>query len=180
MQADDSPAATNKNNIGPAYSFIKCYNGFTVAHELGHNLGGVQDSAPHTSGAGHCYEEWDLMCYQDGGPYFQSGGVIAERCPASSGLLVDCGGDDYYNSAPAAGTYLATHWNTARSAFLTAPRAVGDINGDRHVDCTDVHALVAADGSADPASDLNHDGTVGSADMAILLAHWTGPNDGSC
>ena len=45
-------------------------------HEIGHNLGAVQDSAPHSSLAGHCYESLDVMCYADGGQYFDDGGTF--------------------------------------------------------------------------------------------------------
>ena len=34
--------------------------------------------------------------------------------------VYDCGGDDYFNVAPAAGTYLADHWNLYDNRFLAA------------------------------------------------------------
>src|SRR5215216_1719382 len=46
----------NFNNFGPSYSRLDagCWNGATAAHEVMHNLGGVQLSAPNTSGGYHC------------------------------------------------------------------------------------------------------------------------------
>jgi hypothetical protein len=58
------------------------------------------------------------MCYVE-----DSGAAHAMRmdCAALPGAIpesYDCGRDDYFNPAPAAGSYLATHWNTYDSAFL--------------------------------------------------------------
>jgi hypothetical protein len=95
-------------------------------HEVGHNLGAVQSGPtqdpdpPHGSGASHCYEEWDVMCYDDGGPYFDDGGSLVFSCGMPQ--LFDCGQDDYFRTpdppAGTDGTYLATHWNLYDSAFL--------------------------------------------------------------
>src|SRR3954469_6760009 len=41
-------------------------------------------------------------------------------CAALPGAIpesYDCGRDDYFNPAPAPGTYLAPHWNTYDAAF---------------------------------------------------------------
>ncbi|HEX3004429.1 MAG TPA: hypothetical protein VHO27_09455 [Angustibacter sp.] len=93
----------------------------TPAHELMHMLGGVQESAPHSTTLGHCTDEYDVMCYQDGGyDHFGAYAQMDDVCHSTADeRLFDCGRDDYYNAGtPASGSYLATHWNTARSSYL--------------------------------------------------------------
>lgn len=131
LMADDQPDPTlnGNNQLWPGsarYSMIRLgYDTATEArifqHEVGHNLGAVQDTSQHSSGAYHCYDGNDVMCYADGGPYFKAGGAMTYDCPyQSDGLAVfDCGGDDYYNPTPAAGSYLESHWNLANSGWLT-------------------------------------------------------------
>jgi Ca2+-binding RTX toxin-like protein len=116
---DDSPGADNLNNGHPSVHgmFAKitrgCWGHLNVgipveAHELVHTLGAVQDSAPHAAYQGHCTDMYDVMC---------AGSRIV--CPDRERLrLLDCGGDDYFNTTPRLGSYLATHWNTASSSFL--------------------------------------------------------------
>ncbi|MEN3272214.1 MAG: hypothetical protein V7636_975 [Actinomycetota bacterium] len=84
------------------------------SHELVHTLGGVQPTAPHATQLGHCYDESDRMCYDDGSPGFKA----VATCPPDQEAFLDCGHDDYFHPAPASSSYLATHWNTARSEFL--------------------------------------------------------------
>ena len=94
-------------------------------HEITHTLGAVQDSAPHSSQAGHCYDESDVECYNDGGSYFTNGGSTVAACSDSSHEVYDCNLDDYFNPSPAPGSYLATHWNLFNSAFLCDAGACG-------------------------------------------------------
>lgn len=120
IYTDDSPdPATNANNTFAKYSMTAYYDAHVVGHELGHNIGAVQNTAPHASGGFHCHDGNDLMCYADGGSYFANGGVMTQPC-TGSGNLMDCGQDDYYHpGTPPAGSYLSTHWNTADSGYLT-------------------------------------------------------------
>lgn len=112
--ADDRATTGNYNNGGPSYARVDapCW-GYAEAHELLHTFGAVQDSAPHSTGAGHCIDENDTMCYSD-----TSGSAMASACPSLPSWQVDCSLDDYFNAAPATGAYLATHWNVAYSSFL--------------------------------------------------------------
>ena len=117
MDLDDQPGAANLNNNGPDYAatYAGCWGGRIAAHELMHNLGGVQLSAPHTSGGGHCVDEYDLMCYSDE-PNFPPMQTI---CPDSGhNRIADCNHDDYFSTHPPANSYLATHWNAANNEFL--------------------------------------------------------------
>jgi len=95
---------------------------YAELHEIFHNLGAVQRDAPHPSAAWHCTDEADVMCYDDdaSGPV-----VMTVVCTPEQEALLDCGDNDYFNTNPATGNYLATHWNTANSSFLRdddAPR----------------------------------------------------------
>lgn len=90
--------------------------GKVEAHELMHTLGAVQPTAPHATVYGHCRDDYDIMCYVDG----PGSSLISPRpCPtAAEELLLDCRNDDYFSTAPAAGSYLANNWNSADSSWL--------------------------------------------------------------
>jgi len=112
---DDQPGSGNLNNQQVGYARIDyiCWD-FAESHELMHTLGGVQLSAPHSSGHWHCTDENDQMCYQDGGDV-----VLTYPCAdAAQSDIFDCDHDDYFSTAPAADSYLADHWNTARSDWV--------------------------------------------------------------
>lgn len=114
--ADDRPGSKNKNNHGPSYAID--YGGGTdpdpnwqvLLHEAGHTMGAVQHSAPNASGAAHCNDGQDIMCYADGGPTSQYDPYV---CLIGA---FDCNGDDYFNLAPAPGSYLDSHWNLGAPA----------------------------------------------------------------
>jgi len=103
-----------------------------MLHEITHNLGAVQWSAPHStqpagsafSRYGHCWQGYDVMCYTE-----DAGASHAMRydCPRVGGAIpqvYDCGRDDYFSTAPPPGSYLATHWNVYDSAFLAPCGAI--------------------------------------------------------
>jgi hypothetical protein len=119
---DDSPDAGNANNSGPMYARVDepCW-GYAEGHELLHTLGAVQNTAPHSTGAGHCVDENDTMCYSD-----TSGTVMSSLCPSLPDWQVDCKLDDYFNAVPIPGSYLATHWNVANSSFLEGASPLPD------------------------------------------------------
>jgi hypothetical protein len=80
-------------------------------HELFHTLGAVQLSAPHSDGGGHCTDTPSVMCPAPRKP-------TVPACALAKVQVLDCGMDDYWNPAPADGSYLATHLNVATSQYF--------------------------------------------------------------
>jgi hypothetical protein len=125
---DDRHGAVNDNNAGGRVAVLwgqgapdflggvgEDERRAAVLHEIGHLLGGVQLSAPHSTGAGHCTDGWDVMCYADGGPH----DAQSTPCPGDQvHAAFDCNHDDYFDPSPAPTSYLGTHWNAYDSAFL--------------------------------------------------------------
>ncbi|MEV6495411.1 hypothetical protein AB0M20_43355, partial [Actinoplanes sp. NPDC051633] len=115
---DDKPGAANRNNSGASYgrSDSGCWSPSVAAHELGHNLGAVSNSAPNSSKAGHCVDDFDVMCYKDTAQTVMKS-VCTDRAKENR---LDCNHDDYYSTDVRAGSYLASHWNVADNQFLIA------------------------------------------------------------
>ncbi|MFJ7206058.1 RICIN domain-containing protein [Streptomyces sp. NPDC098789] len=124
FNGDERPGQANISNFGPSYGRTDsgCWGGHTAAHELGHNLGAVNNSAPNTSRGAHCTDEFDVMCYSDTPYYPQMRNVCTNQ--ASENIL-DCNHDDYFHTSPKAGSYLATHWNIADNQFLMRTQGGG-------------------------------------------------------
>ena len=109
LEYDDRLSAANRNNFGPSYGVVwgSSPNLATyMMHENGHNLGAVQLSAYHSTGAGHCTDGADVMCYADGGPRANqyNGNVCAT-------MHFDCGHDDYFHPSPPSDNPLSRRWN---------------------------------------------------------------------
>ncbi|WP_433085260.1 RICIN domain-containing protein [Dactylosporangium sp. CA-052675] len=123
---DTQPGTNNRSNGGPGYgrSDNGCWAASVAAHELGHNLGAVNNNAPNSSKAGHCLDEYDIMCYND------SGGLkTSVKCADKKhDDRLDCNHDDYYNTNPSPGSYLANNWNVANNQFLIAGNGGGTTN----------------------------------------------------
>jgi len=126
MYLDSSKWASNNNNRDNLWAFVfgdgspsfSSSHRTTLLHEITHTLGGVQPTSPNGTGAGHCSDLRDVMCYDDGA--LKAGQSLVVRCGA---VAYDCNGDDYFNPAPAPGSYLASSWNVFDSSFLCAPAA---------------------------------------------------------
>lgn len=136
----DIPGSSNPNNSGNRFSIMWMPDGLPVPsdpasgwwpsgmlHEMGHNIGAVQWSAPHsthTPGSSdytysHCWDGADVMCYQDGPA--PSHAYDPNVCGGAAGPIWstwDCNRDDYFNPSPAPDSYLDTHWNTYNSVFM--------------------------------------------------------------
>jgi hypothetical protein len=110
---------------------LPCWDAGTMAHELAHTMGAVQYSAPHTSRGGHCIDEWDVMCYSDQ-PFRPEMRYLCQD--GAQDFRLDCGNNDYFAAKPKPGSYLARHWNLARSRFLTAGHGPTCVDAAREPD----------------------------------------------
>jgi hypothetical protein len=95
-------------------------------HELMHIMGAVSTAAPHSTSSNHCWDEWDIMCYDD-----STSNPLQYLCTNGSyhtgaDFLYDCNNDDYFSTNPPAGNYLATHWNTANNIFIIGAAPLPD------------------------------------------------------
>ncbi len=124
IYGDTNPTtSTYTNNNDGKYSMVArtdrgCWGSTNSveAHELMHNMGGVQTAAPHATNGWHCYDNADRMCYNDGG--LKAGDSMQNICPSSYERLFDCNHDDYYHTNPQPGNWLYDNWNSAMSRFL--------------------------------------------------------------
>ena len=97
---DPSRDSNNLNNFGgkSAIVFRSGTDGFcssnAARHEIGHNLGALQPTAPHAFDGSHCDDAYeDTMCYSNS----------PQRAGGQRGLFFDYGNDDYWsppNAAP--------------------------------------------------------------------------------
>jgi len=118
VYSDTRPGLNNINN-GYAAMFARvdaaCWD-YAEGHELMHTLGSVQQSAPHATANGHCWDEPDEMCYDDDG---SGPATMQTLCAGRNGSLFDCNHDDYfYAGVPPVSNWLATHWNTFNSSWI--------------------------------------------------------------
>jgi hypothetical protein len=106
------------------------YYDSTEAHELTHTLGAVNEHAPHSTTHGHCWDEHDLMCYDDSPPSNDIVDTLSgthaivnfSNCPTDPyDDRLDCHYDDYFNSRRHLTGYLSRYWNVADNRFLIGP-----------------------------------------------------------
>jgi hypothetical protein len=130
MYPDERKSTSNLNNRDNLWAFVwgmgtptfSSSHRTTLLHEITHTLGGVQANSPNGTTGGHCRDRYDVMCYDDGG--LKAGQTLVQACAT---VQYDCNGEDYFNAAPAAGSYLASNWNVYDSNFLCAPSSC--VNG---------------------------------------------------
>ncbi|MBM7791402.1 RICIN domain-containing protein [Tenggerimyces flavus] len=172
---DDRPGLDNANNTNVGYARVdaspNCWGFNAAGHELGHNLGAVQLSAPNADSGFHCRDEWDLMCYGD------TQVVCAEK---DTDRLMDCNHDDYFHTSPPAGSYLATHWNVANSDWLIKSPTPDPGGGPKHGEAyviTNVatgNAMDVIDGSPNDLVRLSHRAPSGGTSQQWRFQYETG------
>ena len=116
LYVSDSNEVTNRNNSGNMFAAMwrPCWN-YAEPHELGHMLGAVMPTAPHSTAGYHCNDENDVMCYDDG----TARSSMTHPCTAGvKNWMFDCGFNDYYDRGTET-TYVSNHWNIAENQYLT-------------------------------------------------------------
>jgi len=195
IQSDDRAGGNNLHNFGGRVAVLYGrgestfyydswginYTYTSALHEIGHTIGAVQNSAPHTSGAYHCNDGVDIMCYADGGP---QSNYTTTRCATA---VFDCGQDDYFNTGPSLGSYLQTHWNTFDSPFLCRPAYCNTVtappsNIQWEPYQGQIYATASTDGpgtSADLEWAWDRDGIYGYEETGFGPYFYVGPFEGT-
>jgi hypothetical protein len=128
----DDPGTEAHDFTGYARVDLPCWDAGSMAHEISHTMGAVQNSAPNTSRGGHCIDEWDVMCYSDE-PFKPRMRFVCED--GAQDFRLDCGSNDYFAARPKPGSYLTRHWNMADSQYLTT--GSGQTCVDAHIEPDD-------------------------------------------
>lgn len=110
-----------------------CWYGYTAGHESLHAIGAVDLTSPHTSLFAHCWDQQEIMCYNDGGSHPQAQVCTLPPSDPTASFLAfqyDCNGDDYFNVTDQANaifnpswfvtltTGKLVHYNVAKSGFM--------------------------------------------------------------
>jgi hypothetical protein len=137
---DGTRDQSNLNNLAGkvAVVFPNGNGGFcssnTVRHEIGHNLGALQPSAPHAFDGAHCNDAYeDTMCYSNS-PRVTSG--------SQRGQFFDYGNDDYWD--PPSGPGLP--WWTANLNRFVCPDATCNVAGGEVIAAPDADGDGVVDG----------------------------------
>jgi hypothetical protein len=128
---DDRPGPENIANLGGYWAWVvqdlnRLVGGHVMLHEITHNLGAVQPTAPNAGSPGHCTDGngHDVMC-----PAHPPGEPPLPLSPP----CYDCGKNDYFNvdPSPPPPNHLATHWNVRNSVFMCSlyPSSPGGSDG---------------------------------------------------
>jgi hypothetical protein len=106
----------------------------------------------------------------DGNGAFPSSMSFPADAPLYTLTIADFNGDTQPDVAAAA---WGNGTGNAVAVFLNCvPVCDADLNGDGLVNAADLAILLGAWGSGDRAADLDNDAVVGAADLAILLGAW--------
>ena len=120
-------------------------------HEVSHTLGAVQMSSPNSSGRGTATTSTTSCATTTAAPESLfvdpncDGDISAPPDSYSEDSQAwDCNKDDFFNVAPAGGSYLADHWNLAQSGFLCPVSACTPPDTQRPNTILEVEPLAAS------------------------------------
>ncbi|MFN8174977.1 MAG: hypothetical protein U0T02_07920 [Solirubrobacteraceae bacterium] len=117
----------------------------TLVHEMSHSMGGVQQTGsgnsnggpPHPTDGWHCWDGYDIMCYNDGGPFANGcntptdpkGLSCAPLSPISETPFLDRAHDDFFDTYTEVGEWLASHHDVGQACngFMRFTDAAGAV-----------------------------------------------------